>query len=255
MALIKCPECQKEISDTVDECIHCGYKLKKIVENEQSLQNQGLVTIHGYQEWYINNPRVKIYSGETLIGDVGRNEIWKNYFESDTILNFRYAGKNASIKVTAFENKEIFLSLNRVTGSLIATTTDNDFSQSNSIIKNYTKEEYSDKINSPKKKSKIITIIVVLLVLWYVGIFIYSKTPMNDDKACIYAKGAVRDRMREPSSAKFDNNCSVTKNNNLWTVSGTVHGRNGFGGMSSQRYIVIMEIDGSEHRIISISFD
>lgn len=29
MALIKCPECGKEISDTCDVCIHCGYKFKK----------------------------------------------------------------------------------------------------------------------------------------------------------------------------------------------------------------------------------
>jgi len=27
MALAKCPECGKEISDTVDTCIHCGYKI------------------------------------------------------------------------------------------------------------------------------------------------------------------------------------------------------------------------------------
>lgn len=29
MALIKCPECGKEVSDTCDKCIHCGYQLKK----------------------------------------------------------------------------------------------------------------------------------------------------------------------------------------------------------------------------------
>lgn len=29
MALIKCEECDKEISDTVKTCPHCGYKLKK----------------------------------------------------------------------------------------------------------------------------------------------------------------------------------------------------------------------------------
>ena len=33
MALIKCPECGQEISDTCDRCIHCGYRLKK--ENQQ----------------------------------------------------------------------------------------------------------------------------------------------------------------------------------------------------------------------------
>lgn len=30
MALINCPECSKEISDTVKVCPHCGYKIKKI---------------------------------------------------------------------------------------------------------------------------------------------------------------------------------------------------------------------------------
>lgn len=30
MALIKCPECGKEISDTSKRCVHCGYKLKKL---------------------------------------------------------------------------------------------------------------------------------------------------------------------------------------------------------------------------------
>lgn len=35
MALIKCPECGKDISDTCDICIHCGYKLK----NQQKKDN------------------------------------------------------------------------------------------------------------------------------------------------------------------------------------------------------------------------
>lgn len=30
MALIKCPECGKELSDTVKFCPNCGYKLKGI---------------------------------------------------------------------------------------------------------------------------------------------------------------------------------------------------------------------------------
>lgn len=29
MALIKCPECGKDVSDTIDACIHCGFVLKK----------------------------------------------------------------------------------------------------------------------------------------------------------------------------------------------------------------------------------
>lgn len=30
MALIKCPECNKEVSDKAEVCIHCGYPLHKI---------------------------------------------------------------------------------------------------------------------------------------------------------------------------------------------------------------------------------
>ena len=29
MALIKCPECGKEISDKSEKCIHCGFPLVK----------------------------------------------------------------------------------------------------------------------------------------------------------------------------------------------------------------------------------
>lgn len=33
MALVSCPECQKEISDTVPQCIHCGYQLVAIEQS------------------------------------------------------------------------------------------------------------------------------------------------------------------------------------------------------------------------------
>ena len=29
MALIKCPECDKQISDKAESCPHCGYSLEK----------------------------------------------------------------------------------------------------------------------------------------------------------------------------------------------------------------------------------
>jgi hypothetical protein len=29
MALINCPECKKEVSDTIQNCIHCGYQIKQ----------------------------------------------------------------------------------------------------------------------------------------------------------------------------------------------------------------------------------
>lgn len=35
MALLKCPECGKKVSDTCSECIHCGFKLKKVSAEPQ----------------------------------------------------------------------------------------------------------------------------------------------------------------------------------------------------------------------------
>ena len=32
MALIKCPECEHEISDTAKKCPHCGYTMKSVVK-------------------------------------------------------------------------------------------------------------------------------------------------------------------------------------------------------------------------------
>lgn len=34
MALIKCPECGKKVSDKINACIHCGYPLEKYKEEK-----------------------------------------------------------------------------------------------------------------------------------------------------------------------------------------------------------------------------
>ena len=34
MALIKCPECAKEISDKADVCVNCGFPIKKFLEQQ-----------------------------------------------------------------------------------------------------------------------------------------------------------------------------------------------------------------------------
>ena len=34
MAIIKCPECGKDVSDKAEACIHCGYPLKEEDQRE-----------------------------------------------------------------------------------------------------------------------------------------------------------------------------------------------------------------------------
>lgn len=40
MALIKCPECNKEISDKAEICVHCGYPISKWIKEENSDSSQ-----------------------------------------------------------------------------------------------------------------------------------------------------------------------------------------------------------------------
>lgn len=59
MALIKCPECNQDVSDKADICIHCGYPLNmdfnnKITSNYYKIQLFNLKT-HDIQLWAIKN--------------------------------------------------------------------------------------------------------------------------------------------------------------------------------------------------------
>ena len=46
MALVKCPECNKEISDQAKHCPSCGYRLRAMsVEDKKSIKKIGLAII------------------------------------------------------------------------------------------------------------------------------------------------------------------------------------------------------------------
>ena len=49
MALIKCPECGKEISDRSSQCIHCGYPLSDINRNTNEVVSSNFVKINGVE--------------------------------------------------------------------------------------------------------------------------------------------------------------------------------------------------------------
>lgn len=48
MALIKCPECGKEISDRAVSCPHCGYPIKNLSREKESV-NEYAVILEDYK--------------------------------------------------------------------------------------------------------------------------------------------------------------------------------------------------------------
>ena len=45
MALIKCPECGKEISDTVKKCPNCGYRKKTKFNNKVFIAGGAIIAL------------------------------------------------------------------------------------------------------------------------------------------------------------------------------------------------------------------
>ena len=43
MALIQCPECRKEMSDTLNSCPHCGYVFNK--KNSRTIKKKYIISI------------------------------------------------------------------------------------------------------------------------------------------------------------------------------------------------------------------
>lgn len=261
MALIKCPECNKEISDTSDTCIHCGYKIKNTIDSNQDVQNtnsNGKVIIHGHTESeMIKDLPIKIYEGDTLIVELERLGTFEFNLNKDTTLTFKYGKyKPTSYDFKANQDEEIFLSLNMNWGKIkIKSNRDNQptIISDNGSISN----AKITKSTAEKKKNPRLIIFGALAVILLISFISYCISPMNESKACTEAQMYVKKNMRDPSSAKFENDCRVIKdntNNNLWYVQGTVRGTNGFGGVYTQRYAVTMLVDGSNYEVKGVSF-
>lgn len=88
MALIKCPECGKEISDKANVCIHCGYPIK----NKTYINNK---------EYDFNDELLLILSGEKpkAIGMI-RNKTGLGLVEGKTIADQMEITKTVPTQMT-----------------------------------------------------------------------------------------------------------------------------------------------------------
>lgn len=75
MALIKCPECNKEISDKSPQCIHCGYPISETIT--QNRTDERICIVNGksiYLDFLLDNIEIKEKMSK-LVGTIDCNSI------------------------------------------------------------------------------------------------------------------------------------------------------------------------------------
>ena len=116
MALIKCPECGRDVSDKADDCTHCGYPL-----SQTDQKPVGTVTIYGYTGWFLVYPKLKIYFNGKYIGDVSHKAKTKEIpITEPTNVEIKCNIRSTLVRVLPDRHNEIYTEFDRTTGSILA---------------------------------------------------------------------------------------------------------------------------------------
>ena len=87
MALIKCPECGKEISDKAAACPNCGCPIKDAsLDGIVKIKLGAVKVTNGFN----GDQKVSIHSGEKLLWEGKAGEIAEIYFETVTDITVKY---------------------------------------------------------------------------------------------------------------------------------------------------------------------
>ena len=117
MALIKCEECGKEVSEKAVSCPNCGNPIAK---------EESKVIIYGLSQNMLIGGTLKIYANGEFIGEVKKGQNLEFPIEEDTVITAK-CGINPSkgkIEVKPGKTTKIIYQYNRLTGSFIPTVVD-----------------------------------------------------------------------------------------------------------------------------------
>lgn len=92
MAIIKCPECLREISDKAETCIHCGYPIKT-----QKMQGKVIFQTSGDFIGLLGKYTIKDKDGN-MVAKLKANDYFETTINSDTTFYIRYSGAFTSFK-------------------------------------------------------------------------------------------------------------------------------------------------------------
>ena len=76
MAIIKCPECGKEVSDKATNCIHCGFPLNPIIPTVQiaSKPEKSVAIVYGLQQTFMIGGTMKLYIDGEYVASVKKGD-------------------------------------------------------------------------------------------------------------------------------------------------------------------------------------
>ena len=80
---MNCPNCNTNMPDEAKFCPSCGWKVEA--------NRKKTIEIHGYKEWYLYSPPIRVFINDILCAEVNHNEIKKvNIDRKDCIITFKW---------------------------------------------------------------------------------------------------------------------------------------------------------------------
>lgn len=147
-----CIKCGQEISPDDVFCGFCGASQKSqlspnhVEENENKVncsskpesqstsiptKGKSTINIHGYTQWFAITPDVKIIVNGQVMGKVGKDEIFQIHLSAPCQLKFECSFSSTTINIDPSTDSDVYLSFDRISGSLIA----NKYNDTSSIDK------------------------------------------------------------------------------------------------------------------------
>lgn len=119
MAIIKCPECGRDVSNKAEKCIHCGYPLNGPVDT--SPKAGGTLVVYGYTGFFLVKPKLKIYLNGEYIGEVSHQAKTKEIpITGPTNVEIKCGIRSTAIRLFPDKHNEIYTQFDRTTGNILA---------------------------------------------------------------------------------------------------------------------------------------
>lgn len=190
-----CSKCGKEIPNNSQFCQHCGNRLEIDIqqENQEIEIKQGKVIIHSYTGFYIVNPPVKIYIGDTLITKLDKGKTFEYTITQTITLTIKCGIRSTEVTVSPNAITDIYLNFDKNTGILIPTcnertvnsTRDNILTNTEAIDTDNrvnTKETLNNTNNqnkTAKPKNSPLAIIIFIIVVISASLFVWNNIENN----------------------------------------------------------------------------